>query len=896
MPLLARCKRLFARPHLRLIALVGVIVPRRLRADWRQEWEAELRYREALLAEWDRLDWRYKLDLLRRSTSAFRDALLLQPKRLEDDMFQDLRFGARMMSRDKGFAAVVVITLALGVGASTAIFSVVRSVLLRPLPYAQPDRLLQFRFYYLPPVNHEQTWVAIRDVVDWREQSRSFERIGVYGYAVLNFSEDGLPEAVYGLRVSADLLPALGVPPAMGRYFSPEEDQPGRNHVIILSDDLWRRRFGADPGIVGKTVRANQENYTVVGVMPAGFNFPLRMATTVRLPSQQMGYWYPLGLDARRSSRAEAGYGAIARLKPGATFAQAQAEMEQIAARLAGQYPQTNAGRELRMVPLKDQFVGDVRLTLIILLGAVALVVLIACANIASLLLVRADGRRREMAIRQSLGAGRLRLVRQALTESMLLALSGGAVGVLLARWALPTLLRLSPQAIPRLAETRVDGSVLGFTLAVSILAGLIFGLAPAWAAAKGGLNEVLKQSPGTSSGKRGAGGRALIVVEVALTLILTLGAGLLLNSFIRLMNVDLGFRADQVLAAIILPPNSRYPNVKAKVEFYRRVIERVKGLPGVESVAASDTLPYSGQNGTDQVRIEGRPPADGIDPNLYCEGSTVTNDFRQTMGIPLVRGRFFNEHDTADAPPVIVISEAAAERYWPGEDPIGKRMAFSADGYRVWRQVVGIVKSTHNLGLDQPQFPHFYLPVEQWPLPANFLLVRSALPSQNLAGAVRQAVAAVDREQPVFLAAPLESWVADSVAGRRFGLLLLGLFGALALALASVGIYGVVSYAATRRTREIGIRMALGAQSGDVLRLVIRQGMRPVLLGVAVGLPGAVALTRLLRSLLFGVSATDPLTFILVATLLGGVALLACWLPARRAAKVSPLVALRHE
>ena len=575
----------------------------------------------------------------------------------------------------------------------------------------------------------------------------------------------------------------------------------------------------------------------------------------------------------------------MGRLRPGVTGEQTRAELESVFIQsviehraLRQAQARAGGGNAIQDLASKDyprlyldpggQGEMDVRQryspSLYLLFGVVGLVLLIACANVANLLLAGLSG----------------------------------ALGIVFALWIKNGLLMVSEWGGPemRALEPQLDWRVLGFTMALSLLTGVIFGLAPAWRAARVNLNEDLKQASGTSSGKRGAAGRALIVIEVALTLILTLGASLLLNSFIRLMNVDLGFRADQVLAAIVLPPNSRYPNVKAKLEFYRRVIERVKALPGVESAAASDSLPYSGQNGTDQVRIEGRPPVADIDPSLYAEMGTVTNDFQQTMGIPLVRGRFFNEHDTADAAPVIVISETTAERYWPGEDPIGKRLSFSSNGYRVWHQVVGMVKSTHNLGLDQPQFPHVYLPVEQWPLPANFLLVRSSLPSPNLADAVRQAVAAVDKEQPVFLTAPLESWVADSVAKQRFSLLLLSLFGALALVLASVGIYGVVSYAAAQRTREIGIRMALGAQSSDVLRLVIKQGMRPALLGVAIGLLGAVALTRLLKSLLFGVSATDPLTFILVATLLGGVALLACTLPARRAAKVDPLTALRHE
>jgi putative ABC transport system permease protein len=812
-----------------------------------------------------------------------------------ETLFKDLCYSARGLLKQPGFTAIAIITLALGIGANTAIFSIVKSVLIRSLPYAEPDRLVQFRFYF-PAISHEQAWVDARDAIDWREQGQSFERVGIYGYAVLDFSEGDSPEAIYGVRASADLLPALGVQPALGRYFSSDEDQPGLNHVIILSNDLWRRRFGGDAGIVGKTIRANDEDYVVVGVMPPGFNFPLNLPTTAKLPSQQMGYWYPIGLDVSKLKRADASLAAIARLKPGVSLSQAQTEMNVITDRLAHDNPSTNAGHDVRLVLLKDQVVGGVRLTLFILFGAVGMVVLIACGNIANLMLVRADSRRRELAIRQALGASRWRLMRQALIESLLLAGSGGVIGLLLAQWTLPLLLQLSPQAIPRLIETRVDVAALGFTFGVSMIAGLLFGLAPAWRATRTNLNRDLKQASTTVSEKRSVAGRALIVAEVALTLILTLGASLLLNSFVRLKNVDLGFRADRVLAAVVLPPNAKYRDPKSKIELFHRVIEQVEALPGVESAAASDTLPYSGQSGGGQVRVEGRAPVANIDPSLQSEWSNVTDDFLATMGIPLLRGRLLNDHDTAATTPVVVISETAAQRFWPGEDPIGKRLCFGADGKGPWREVVGIVRSTQNAGLDQSPRPHVYAPVEQVPAPANFLLVRSALPTANLVQMVRQAVAAVDSEQPVFLAAPLKDWVGDSIAKQRFGLFLLGLFGALALALSAVGIYGVVSYAAAQRTREIGIRMALGARGRDVLGLVIQQGMKPALLGVGIGLAGAFGLTRLLTSLLYEVRPTDPITFALIALLLTGVALSACLVPARRATKVDPLVALRYE
>jgi putative ABC transport system permease protein len=573
-----------------------------------------------------------------------------------------------------------------------------------------------------------------------------------------------------------------------------------------------------------------------------------------------------------------------------------------IMARLARDYPQSNAGREARLVSLKDQTVGEApRAVLLLLLGGVGLVVLLACANIAGLLLVRADARRREMAIRQALGATRLRLARQMLTESTLLALGGGVAGSLFAHWSLPLLLKLGPPALPRLGASRIDLRVLGFSLAVTSLAGLLFGLAPAWRAARARENERLNEGvrrPGRSSRSgRSAAGGALIVAEVAIALALTIGAGLLLNSFARVLKVDPGFSADHVLASTIALPSAQYPTPKSKVDFFRRVLERIEAMPGVEAAGATDGLPLSGHDHSDQVRIEGRPPAKTIDPGLQADASAVSPRYLRAIGATLLRGRLINEQDTSGSLPVTVISETAAERFWPGEDPLSKRLSVGlSDEKRVWRQVVGIVRSTRHRGLDGPVRPEVFLPIEQtsdWPFN---LAVRSTLPKESLAGALRHAVAAVDPAQPVFLITSMEEMLADSLSERRFSLSLLTAFSLLALLLAAVGIYGVLSYTVTRQTHEIGVRLALGAQPRQVLRLMVGRGMKPALIGMGIGLVAALGLTRLMKSLLFGVSATDPLTFAVGALLLTGVALLACYFPARRATKVNPLVALRRE
>jgi putative ABC transport system permease protein len=882
-----------------LIKFIGVLVPRRLRADWRQEWEAELRFREELLAEWDKLDCRTKLNLLRRSLGAFRDALLLQPKRLEEEMFQDLRYGVRMLAQNPGFTLIAIVTLALGIGANTAIFSIVKSVLIQPLPFAQPDRLMQARYQPGPgnPPDDTLSWIARRDLVDWRARSRSFERIEGYWSANLILPGEGAPEFIRGVSVTHGLLPALGVQPALGRYFLPEEGKPGGDRSIILSDDLWRRRFGADPGIIGQTIRSNNGIYVVVGVMPPGFNFPLRQAReVVRFPSRQTGFWTLSLDDLSGENRDRNSYNVILKLKPGVEAEQAQAELDTLFAQRIQDNPQEydrNFTAGVRLVSLKELTVGESSMPLLILLCAIGLVVLMVCANIANLLLARADGRRKEMAIRQALGASRLRLVRQALTESLLLALTGGAAGALLAVWSLELLLKLSPHYIPRLDESRIDAGTLAFTLAITVMAGLLFGAWPAWRSARVDLNETLKQTGGRAGRWRsslGAPGNLLVTFEIALALALTLGAGLLINSFARLMMVDPGLRTNGVTAAII--PASNYA-------FFRQVIERLEATPGVEAAASSNGLPLTSHGHGDYLMIEGRPRTAPNDPSSFTKTHFVSPNYPGALGVPLLRGRFFTTEDTATTIPVAVINETAARRFWNGADPIGKRFSFSfgrPEGQGIWRQVIGIVKSTRHLGLDKEPTAEVYVPIEQQSWSMDTLFVRSSLSKADITRSIRQAVAAVDKNQAIYLITSMEDLLSDSVSARRFTMLLLGGFSAMALALAMMGVYGVISYTVAERTPEIGVRIALGAQGRDVLRLILAQGLKPVIIGSVSGLIASLALSRVLSSLLYGVTATDPATIVIVVLLLSLVALLACYLPARRATKVDPMVALRCE
>jgi putative ABC transport system permease protein len=810
-----------------------------------------------------------------------------------ETFIQDLRYGARMFINKPGFTLIAVFTLALGIGANTAIFSIVRSVLIEPLPFAQPERLMQARLHS-QATGEVDDWVSHCDVVDWQEQSRSFEGIGSYRYSILNFAEDGPPEANFGVSLSHQLLPMLGVSPAMGRYFLPEEDQPGHNNVIILSDELWRRRFSGRTDIIGQTIRASNQNYVVVGVMPPGFNFPLRLWTAVRLSSRQMGFWTPIGTDGRKANRSNANCNAILQLKPGVSEEEAQAELDSITAQLARDYPQTNAGRSARLVSLKDQTIGNTRGALLVVTGAVGLVLLIVCANLANLLLVRADGRRKEMAVRHAIGASRFRLARQSFTESLLLAFVGGAAGTAFAAWSLELLLKLSPQDIPRLAEARIDAGMLGFALALTILAGLFLGAVPAWRATRGNLYETLKGGAGQLSARQHSSfrtGNLLVSVEIALALALTLGAGLLLNSFVRLMGVDPGFRTNGVLSATIILPRTQYPDASSNVTFFRRVIEQLEATPGVESAGTSESLPMSGHVHAEPLKIEGNPLIEESNTSLLAVRHIVSANYLSTLDIPLVRGRLLTNEDRANTPAVAVVNETAAKRFWPDEDPIGKRISFGE-----WHQVVGIVRDTHLDRLDEPPLAEVYIPVEQSPTPSTFLVVRSDMTEASLTDAVRRAVAAIDPNQPIFFTIMIENMVADSVARQRFSLWLLGVFSTLALSLAALGVYGVVAYSVKQRTREIGIRRALGAHDIEVLKMVMKGGMKPVVIGLIAGIIIALVFNGVLSSLLYGVTATDPATLLSVIGLLILVALLACYVPARRAARVDPMVALRHE
>jgi predicted permease len=813
---------------------------------------------------------------------------------------QDLRYGVRMLGRNPGFAALAVMTLALGIGANTAIFTVINCVLLRPLPYDEPDRLVML-WERDPRRNIEQQHVAPPNLAEWRGQSRSFENIAYWSVNVeFNLVTADGRERARGVHATSDFFATLRVRPQLGRLFVPEEDRLDGNRAALLSYEYWQRRFAADPQVIGRTLtvdRSARQDCTIVGVLPPGFSFPNRTEI-----------WLSAGWDDIPRERRGPWLWVIGRLKAGMTVAEAQAELSTIQARIAAQHPNELLSSQVAVIPLLEQTLGrNLRLALLILWGVVACVLLIACANVANLLLARAADRQKEIAIRLALGGSRWRLVRQLLTESLLLALAGGGLGVLLASWSLKLLIAFNADHVPRLNETQVDMRSLAFTLIVACLTGLLFGLAPAWQTTKPDLNVALKE------GSRGAAGspqrnrlRSLLVVtQVALSMILLIGAGLMIRSFAQMTLVDRGFQPDHLLTAELDFSSSGFTTWVRATETrpqvtIRELIERLKNRPGVQAVAAA------GIKGDFQITIEYRQTGvEGDYPRTNVQG--VTSDYFRALGIPILRGRTFAESDELEAPPVAIISETLAKRCFPNENPVGKRIypgrlspgqpgAIDRRNRSLWKEIVGVVADVKSMSLDPQVESIVYLPYRQWPMREATLFMRTSGNPANFAASLYGEVKSLNKNLPAPKVQTMNERLSDVVAQPRFQTLLLSLFGLLTLLMVSAGIYAVVSYSVTQRIHEIGVRMALGAQQSDVLRLVIVQGMKQVLIGLAIGLAGALALTRVMKGLLYGVSTTDPLTFTAIALLLSCVALLACLIPARRAARVDPMAALRCE
>jgi putative ABC transport system permease protein len=810
-----------------------------------------------------------------------------------DVLMQDLRYGARSLLRNPGFAAIAIVALGLGIGANTAIFSVVNSVLLRPLPYADPGRLVSVWNQY-PGMNLMRASVSGPDYVERRDQNTVFEGVAVYAHASLNLTGSGEPERIHGLRASANLFHLLGVPPALGRGFLEEEDHPGRSQVAVVSDRMWRRTFGADRGLVGRTVRLNGVPYTVAGVAPPEFYFP----------EPGVDIWIPIALKPEDVDAKLHGFEyltMIARLRPGAGVAQAQADLDVITRRFLDAAPAQ--AREFfesnrwgaGVAPLMDEWTGSVRPALLVLLGAVVCVLLIACANVSNLLLARTASRQKEMAVRYAVGAGRGRVVRMLLTESVLLALAGGGLGLLVAAWGIDLLVLARPANLPRIDEIGIDGRVLLFTSALSILSGLVFGIAPALQMSARSFGASLKEGGRAGSAPGRSRLRAtLVTAQISLALVLLVGAGLLVRTFDRIQQVDPGFRdAPRLLTMSLSLPDSRYAKAADKRLFFDRLLERLRALPGVTAAAANSLLPLAPGASTASFRVEGQRLGPG-EGNALASVRLVTPGYLAVMGIPLRQGRDLEERDAAAGTEAAVIEETLARRFFPGESPIGRRVTFSELDDGQWFTVVGVAGTVKHSGLAQESFGHLYIPYAVYPAPEMFVVLRTQGDPRSAIAAVRGAVRAVDPEQPIHAVRTMDDYVDDALAQPRFRAVLLGMFGGVALLLAVVGIYGVMAFSVTQRTHEIGVRLALGARPRDVLRMIVAQGLRLTLAGVVLGLLGAVAVTRALAGLLFGVGSTDPATFATVPIVLAAAALLASYIPARRATRVDPMVALR--
>lgn len=808
-----------------------------------------------------------------------------------ETLFQDIRYGVRLLIKNKGFTAVAVFALALGISANTAIFSVVNAILLKSLPYSEPERLV-VPVSVNPGRGSDRGSITYADYLDWRNETEVFENVAVYSSQSADLTGGGEPERVQVAGVSEEYFAVMGVTPLIGRTFGADDFKLNTTRALVISYKLWQRKFGGDPGILEQTVYLNGRPYPVIGVMPRDSQWP----DTFDIWSA-MAVGPDPGPDLMR--RDNMIFSGVARLKRGVSIKQADAAMAGIASRLEQEFPESRKGWTNRAIDLREYIVGDqLQLALMVLLAAVGFVLLIACVNVANLLLARAATREREIAIRLALGSGRVRLVRQLLTESVLLALIGGGIGLLLAVWGVELLTALAPQDVPRIKEIQIDFRVLGFTIATSVITAVLFGLIPALHASKVNLNESLKEG-GRSSGEGARGGRirsALVVSEVVLSLVLLAGAGLMMRSFMRLQQVDPGFNTNNLLAMSLNCPSKRYPDSAKVIAFYKSVVDRVSTSPGVESAAVSSALPLGG-GGFYLGRvflIEGHPePPAG--PDNPAQWNVMGPGYFETTGIRLLKGRSFDDRDTADSNKVIIINETLANRMFPNEEPLGKRIRSWRDE-NLLREIVGIVSDVRYFGRDDQLRGLVYVPHTQNTWRSMSLTVRTTGDPTALIGSVRDQIWSVDRDLAVDNPRTMNAILAQSVAPQRFSMMLLAGFAAIAMVLATVGVYSVLSYTVAQRSHELGLRMALGAQAGDVMKLVLMHGMKLTIIGVSIGLASAIALTRLMKSLLYEVGATDPVTFAIVTVLLIAVGLVACFIPARRATKVDPMVALRYE
>ncbi|HJR05989.1 MAG TPA: ABC transporter permease [Pyrinomonadaceae bacterium] len=813
------------------------------------------------------------------------------------DLWQDVRYGFRTLIKSPGFTVVALAALALGIGANTAIFSVVNAVLLRSLPFRDSGQLMvvweqnrtsQGRNNVVSPANF----------LDWQQQANSFQEMAAFNDAAFNLTGEGNPEEIPAQVTSGNLLTMLGTEAALGRVYTKDEAEPGRDDVVVISHSLWQRRFGGAPDIVNKRISLDGQSVKVLGVMPQGFKWFMKEGSTTGKPAE---LWTPTKYEQylTRPNKGRGRFITVAgRLKPGVTREQAQAEMSTIAARLEQQYPQNNTNMGVNVVPVRDQLAGEIKTALYVLLGAVGFVLLIACANVANLMLARAASRQSEFAIRTALGAGRGRMIRQLLTESVLLAVVGGALGLLIALWGVDALVAISPPNLLGTERIGVSLPVLGFTFAISLLTGVVFGLAPALEATRLNLNESLKETGKSNMSSRRSRrlSSVFVVAQVALALVLLIGSTLMIKSFLRLQAVDPGFQTQNLLTMRITVPTTKYRERAQIVGFFRQALERIKSLPDVRSAGAVSALPFGGNLGArTDMYVEGRPePPPGQE--LSTDVRATDENYFQTMGIPVLSGRTFTEQEAREDRRVFVINEAMARQYFPGENPIGKRIKVVMEPNPPLREIIGVVADAKYKTLEGSAHPMVYGVHPYLPYAEMTLVVRTNGDPLNLAAAVRREIQTIDKDQPVAEVRTMKSWIDELTARSRFGTLLLTIFAALALVLAGIGIYGVMSYSVTQRTHELGIRIALGAKTRDVLKLVLGRGLALTLTGIALGLVASLALTRFLSSLLFGVSATDPATFGGLALLLTTVALVACYLPTRRAVKVDPMVALRDQ